>query len=145
MSAWRLSSANSLRNNDDARITRCTRNACRRQERCAFSCLHAFGFELLRSCFGKPSMHLQNALFRAVKTFARHALLCLPWVFVFSTVGFFLSVVALSCVSDLCAYVALLQYDRWDRRECPSLRFALLISPHQYEKPSDDHSADDDG
>lgn len=46
-----------------------------------FSCLHALEIALLRSCFGKPYMHLQNALFRAVKTFARHALL-LP------TVGF---------------------------------------------------------
>ena len=110
-----------------------------------FSCLHTLEIALLRSCFGKPSMHLQNALFRAVKTFARHALLCLPWVFVFSTVGIFLSVVALSCVADFGANVALLQNDRRDRRECPSLRFALLISPKQNEKPSDHHSADNDG
>ena len=95
--------------------------------------------------FWQAVMHLQNALFRAVKTFARHALLCLPWVFVFSTVGIFLSVVALSCVADLGAYVALLQYDRWDRRECPSLRFALLISPKQNEQSTDHHSTDDDG
>lgn len=46
-----------------------------------FSCLHAFGFEILSSCFGKPSMHLQMHFFGHVKTFARHALL-LP------TVGF---------------------------------------------------------
>lgn len=110
-----------------------------------FSCLHAFGFALLRSCFGKPFMHLQMHFFGHVKTFARHALLCLPWVFVFSTVGIFLSVVALSCVADLCANVALLQNDRWDRRESPSLRFALLVSPKQNEKSTDDHSTDDDG
>lgn len=90
-------------------------------------------------------MHLQMHFFGNVKTFARHALLCLPWVFVFSTVGIFLSVVALSCVADLGANVALLQNDRWDRRECPSLRFALLISTKQYEKPADDHSTDNDG
>lgn len=110
-----------------------------------FSCLHTLEIALLRSCFGKPSMHLQNALFRAVKTFARHALLCLPWVFVFSTVGIFLSVVALSCVADLGAYVALLQNNRRNRRESPSLRFALLVSPKQNEKPTDDHSTDNDG
>ena len=46
-----------------------------------FSCLHAFGFEILRSCFGKPSMHLQMHFFGLVKIFERHALL-LP------TVGF---------------------------------------------------------
>lgn len=83
--------------------------------------------------------------FGIVKTFARHALLCLPWVFVFSTVGIFLSVVALARVANFGAYVALLQYDRWDRRERPSLRFALLVSPKQNEKPTDDHSTDDDG
>lgn len=90
-------------------------------------------------------MHLQMHFFGLVKTFARHALLFLPWVFVFSTVGFFLSVVALSCVANLGAYVALLQNDRWNRRERPSLRFALLVSPKQNEQSTDDHSADNDG
>ena len=110
-----------------------------------FSCLHSLEIALLRSCFGKPSMHLQMHFFGHVKTFARHALLCLPWVFVFSTVGVFLSIVALSCVADFGANVALLQNDRRDRRECPSLRFALLISPKQNEQSTDDHSTDDDG
>ena len=68
------------------------------------------------------------------------------------TVGFrflngrlFLYVVAFSCVADFGANVAFFQNDRGNRRECPSLRFALLISPKQYEKTSDDHSADYDG
>lgn len=110
-----------------------------------FSCLHAFGFALLRSCFGNPLCTSKMHFFGNVKTFARHALLCLPWVFVFSTVGIFLSVVALSCVADLGANVALFQNDRWDRWERPSLRFALLVSPKQNEQSTDDHSTDDDG
>lgn len=111
-----------------------------------FSCLHAIEIALLKHCFGKPFMHLQMHFFGLVKIFERHALL-LP------TVGFrfldgrhfFLSVVALSCVADLCADVALLQNDRWNRRKRPSLRFALLVSPKQNENPADDHSTDDDG
>ena len=111
-----------------------------------FSCLHAFGFALLRSCFGNPFMHLQNALFRERQNLCAS---CAP----LPTVGFrfldgrhfFLSVVALSCVADLGAYVALFQYDRRNRRERPSLRFALLVSPKQNEQSTDHHSTDDDG